>query len=107
MENVVADEPEAPVQIEAIPSVAGGVAAIASAQAPFIYFDGAPNFGFLNSVCNISLEALRYTPVGDKVLTDRVVVAHLRMNLEALEHLKRAIAGIEQMIKPPEAKAIN
>lgn len=101
------DEPEAPVQVEAIPSVAGAISAIASAQAPFLYFDGAPNFGFLNGICNISLEALRYSPVGEKIFTDRVIVAHLRMNLEALRSLKGAIEGIEKLIKPPEAKEIN
>jgi hypothetical protein len=36
----------APIVTENIPSVAGGISAIASAQAPFIYFDAVPNFGF-------------------------------------------------------------
>ena len=54
--------PVTPVVTENIPSLAGGVSAIASANAPFIYFDGVPNFGFNFGVANIPLEALRARP---------------------------------------------
>jgi hypothetical protein len=97
----MADEsgPKPPV-VEMIPGVAGEVSAIASANAPFIYFDGAANFGFAHGVANITLEALRYTSVGNQLLRDRVVVAHLRMNAPALQSLKDAIAGIELIANP-------
>jgi hypothetical protein len=85
-----------------IPSVSGEVSAIASAHAPFIYFDGAPNFGAIGGIANITLEAVRHNSVGGKVLFDRVTVAHLRMGLGALQSLKEAIAGIELILaKPP------
>jgi hypothetical protein len=94
--------PVTPVVTENIPSLAGGVSAIASANAPFIYFDGVPNFGFNFGVANISLEALRFTavPGTTNVVTDRVTVAHLRMSTEGLRQLKSAIEGIELLAKP-------
>lgn len=100
----MADKPvdPAPVYTEQVPAVAGSISAIASANAPFIYFDGVPNFGFNNGIANLSLEILRFNPVpgSSKVLVDRVTVAHLRMNLAALKSLKDAIAGIELMAEP-------
>jgi hypothetical protein len=87
---------------EQIPSVAGGLSATASAHAPFIYFDNAPNFGLRSGVASISLEAIRFTTVTDSstVVADRVSVAHLRMSLEALRSLKAAIEGIELLASP-------
>jgi hypothetical protein len=95
------DEPTSkPPVIETIPSITGEVSAIASAHAPFIYFDGAANFGIAAGVANITLEALRHTSVGSQVMRDRVVVAHLRMSIPALRSLKDAIDGIELITSP-------
>jgi hypothetical protein len=96
-----ADKP-APAVIEQIPSFVGGLSAIASANAPFIYFDGVPNFGFREGVANLTLEVLRFTPArgGGQVFVDKVSVAHLRMNMTALRSLKNALAGIELMAQP-------
>ena len=43
------------------PAIAQGEIALplASADGPFIYFDGAPNFGFSTGIGNITLEAMR------------------------------------------------
>lgn len=92
--------PTRPVVTENIPSVAGGLSALASAQAPFIYFEGVPNFGFNFGIANVSLEVARFTPGPNGVLADRVTVAHLRMAPEALRQLKAAIEGIELLLQP-------
>jgi hypothetical protein len=91
-----------PAVIEQIPSVAGSLSALASAQAPFIYFDSAPNYGLNGGIANLSLEAIRFTPNpnGQGVSADRVTVAHLRMSLDAVKALKAAIEGIELMAAP-------
>jgi hypothetical protein len=94
------DEPGIPPQVEVIPSRQGTVSAIASSHAPFIFFDNAPTYGFRDGVANITLEALRFSGVGDQVLVDRVVVAHLRMSYPALQYLKAAINGIELIAAP-------
>lgn len=88
--------------VEQIPSVEGGLSATASAHAPFIYCDNAPNFGLRNGIANISLEVIRFTTMDDAVTVkaDRVTVAHLRMSLEALRSLKAAIEGIELLARP-------
>jgi hypothetical protein len=94
--------PAQPAAIETIPSVVGSISAIASAQAPFIYFEGIPNFGFNFGIANMSLEVLRFTSnaAGQNVLVDRVTVAHLRFGPNALQQLKKAIEGIELLMTP-------
>lgn len=81
------------------PGTSGSHCPLASAAAPFVYFDRAPNFGFNGAVANISLEALRFAaPVeGEDVVADRVTVVHLRMTMDALRSLKTAIEGVERM----------
>ena len=85
------------VVVEQIPGVAGGLSALASAHAPFIYFDAAPNFGLNGGIANLSLEVVRFTPNPGVtgVHADRVTVAHLRMSLEGVRSLKAALDGIE------------
>lgn len=93
-----------PTFVEQIPSVPQGTSAIASATAPVIFADEFPVYGYYNGIIHISAEVLRFMPshAANKVLQDRMVVAHLRMNKQALEGLKRAIEGIEAMIADPE-----
>ncbi len=87
-------------------SPTGGLCELASAAAPFVYFDRAPNFGFNGAVANISLEAVRFAaPAEDQtVVADRVTVAHLRMTLDALRSLKAAIEGVERMAEAALAR---
>lgn len=103
----MADEPKEPPQIEAVPSRQGDTSAIASANAPFLYFDGARNYGFRDGIACITLEALRHNSVGDAVITDRVVVAHLRMSYAGFQTLKGAVNGIELMVAPPPESKKN
>jgi hypothetical protein len=108
---IMPDEPapNLPVQVvEIIPSVAGDVSGVASANAPFIYFDGAPTFGLNEGVVNITLEALRYVHAHGKVVSDKVIVAHLRMSLPAMLRLKSAIEGallLAQPVENPQGKS--
>jgi hypothetical protein len=88
--------------VEQIPSTSGSLSALASANAPFLYFDSVPNYGFNAGVANVSLEVVRFTPNpnGQGVLADRVTVAHLRMSLDAVRAFKTAIEGIELLAAP-------
>jgi hypothetical protein len=98
----------APVITENIPANAGQISAIASANAPFIYFEDASFWGLLNGIGQITLETSRMiasAPDGGAAV-DRVVVAHLRSNLPALRSLRAAIDGILLMAEPtPEGFA--
>ena len=100
----MADDPKTvpPAVIEQIPSTTGSLSALASAHAPFLYFDSVPNYGFNAGVANLSLEAVRFTasPTGQGVMADRVTVAHLRMSIDAVRALKAAIEGIELLAAP-------
>ncbi len=80
---------------EQIPSVPNGLSGIASANAPIIFFDEAPNAGFYNGIAHITLEAHRFLNNGAP-MNDRMIVAHLRMNLQALAALKNAITEAER-----------
>jgi hypothetical protein len=80
------DNPEArPEKVPAIP--------ISDApHAPFIFYEGAPAFGFTNGVVNITLSANRvYAGPDGTMVNEQVVVAYLRGNLPAALSLRRAI----------------
>ena len=72
-----------------------------SATAPFIFVDGAGTFGFNDGVANITLEAITHVSGDDSVITERRVVAHLRMGVKGLASLKKAIEAIELMAHSP------
>lgn len=61
--------------------------ALANANAPFIYIDGAPCCGHLNGIIQVTLDAVRLQAGLPKPIADRVVVGHLRMNVPAAKGL--------------------
>jgi hypothetical protein len=80
---------------------------LGSANAPIVYFDGAPTFGFDGSIGNITLEAVIHVSTEDRVATERRVVAHLRMGAKGLASLKKAIEVIELMQSPAGGSSMN
>jgi hypothetical protein len=91
--------PRPPVEI--IPSIEVGYSAIASAHAPFLYFENAPAFAHLNGIIRVTLEASRDIPrPPESVTNDRVIVAHLRMNITAARSLKAALEGALLLAAP-------
>ena len=50
----MADDPNPKPPVEIIPSVQGGISAIASAHAPFLYFEDATAFNHLNGIIQIT-----------------------------------------------------
>ena len=81
------------------PVVPAELTAIASANAPFIFFDVVGTVGFNSGIASITLEAVRHVAMAGQVLQDRVAVGHLRMGPAGLQSLKSAIEGIEQLAK--------
>lgn len=100
----MAEEPTKapPVLTEIIPSVAGKISAIASANAPFVYFENAALYGLLNGIGQVTLDAQRLSAnaVDGAVAIDRVFVAHLRGNLAAIRSLRAALDGVLLMAAP-------
>ena len=104
----MADEPNPKLPVEVIPSVEGGISAIGSAHAPFLYFEVASAFGVMNGMIRITLEAQRiFHAEGDSVVIDRVVVAHLRMSAPAAMSLKAAIEGVLLIEAPGPTQTKN
>jgi hypothetical protein len=102
-------EKDAPaVPVEAIPSVQGGLSGIASAAAPFVYFENAPAFGTMNGIIKVTLTATRDLPqANNKIASDHVVVAHLRMNMAAARALKAALEGAILLASPSPSDTPN
>ncbi len=98
----MSDKPGIAPIVETIPSVAGGISAVASANAPFIYFEGAPFYGPLNGVGKVTLESTRQiaTASDGSVQFDRVLIAYLVGNLGAIKNLRAALDGIILMAEP-------
>jgi hypothetical protein len=102
----MAEESNVKSPVEFVPSVEGEVSAIGSGGAPFLYFDLVPTYGFNRGIAKITLEALRLHTTAGGVKQDRVVVAHLRMGLDAAIDLRKALDGIILMAEPkPEGPA--
>jgi len=98
----MSEKADTPASVETIPSVAGCISAIASANAPFIYFEGAPFFGLMHGVGKIAIATTRQiaqAPNGG-VQFDQVLVAHLVGNLDAMKSLRAALDGIILMAEP-------
>jgi hypothetical protein len=95
--------------VENIPSVAGGISAIASANAPFIYFESTPFFQLINGVGKVSISIFRQiapAPDGKGVIQDQVIVGTLVGNLPAIRALRAALDGVLLMAEPkPEGPA--
>jgi hypothetical protein len=95
-----------PVLNETIPSQTADVPA-ASASAPFIYTDWIGAYGNNGGVATFTLEAVRILAVGDKMVRDRVVVAHLRMPIHTMMALKHSIDQLALMLTPPSTTQKN
>jgi hypothetical protein len=97
-----------PVFTESIPSQAGQTSALGNMSAPIIFTDWIGTFGLAqNGIVHIGLEAVRHMPVGAQSVSDRVIVAHLRIPFATLAVLKRTIEQIELMAKPPSEAEKN
>ena len=84
------------------------LAVAASDHAPFLYFEHAPNMGYLNGVIQITIEALRFTTMApDNITRERVTVAHLRMNVPAAQSLKAAIEAALLLANPAPTETMN
>jgi hypothetical protein len=75
-------------------------------HAPFIFYEWAPAFGFINGVVNLTLAANR-TWIGQDgaVLNEQVVVAYLRGNVQAALSLRDSLDKALLLAAPaPEGK---
>jgi hypothetical protein len=73
--------------------------------APYIYFEGAPSFGFVNGIINITLAANRHLLRDGAPITDAVAIAHLRCNAPAAIELRNALDAALLLAAPPQGGA--
>jgi hypothetical protein len=105
MTDKPSDKPIIPSEV--VPSKTDHVSGIGSAVAPFVYTDWIGSHGHNAGVAQFTLEALRNMTVGDELVRDRVVVAHLRMPIHTMRALKNSIEKVEAMLKPPAGQKVN
>jgi hypothetical protein len=74
-------------------------------MAPYIYFEGAPNFGFVHWIINITLAANRHLLRDSAPVTDAVAIAHLRCNVPAAIELRNALDAALLLAAPPQGGA--
>ena len=98
---------ESPSVSELVPCRRNEVSAIASADAPMVYCDWIGPTGCSQSVVAITLEAIRLMTVGGEVVHDRVVVGHLRMPLQTMRVLRKALEEMEAFGKTPASSEKN
>ena len=104
----MADKPDITPPISGGGKTAPVLSNSASAHAPFLYFEEASAMSHLNGVIRITLEAGRVIPSADgRVDIDKVMVAHLRMNIPAALSLKSAIEGALLLATPSQTEAKN
>jgi hypothetical protein len=102
-------KPELANKVERRPPVACEISTIASANAPFIYFEGAPFCGLMNGVAKVTLESIRQAdnnPEGG-VVCERVIVAHLVGSLAAIRALRAALDRVLLLAEPTRAGPPN
>jgi hypothetical protein len=73
--------------------------------APYIFFEGAASFGFLNGIVNVTLAAGRHLLKDGTPISDVVAVAHLRCNVVAATDLRNALDSALLLAAKPEGGA--
>jgi hypothetical protein len=77
-------------------------------HAPFIFFENAPAFGFMNGVVNITLSANRtYAGPDGAIVNEQIVVAYLRGNIPAALSLRQAIDNALLLAVPTGQKEVS
>lgn len=70
------------------------------ANAPVIYFDGAPCYGSSGGIVHVTLAAGRHLLEDNQVAVDAVAVAFLRCSIPAARSLKEALERALLMATP-------
>jgi hypothetical protein len=76
-------------------------------HAPFIFYEGAPAFGFTNGVVNITLSANRASVGPNGIVNEQVVVAYLRGNVQAALSLRDSLDKALLLAAPTGAGKSN
>ena len=96
------------IKAEALPSKPGEISALASAAAPVLVFDGAPFFGANDSIGTLTLSATRFiNSAGTDVITDRVLVGHIKGGVEALRILERNVRAVIELLEDHQRQRIS
>ena len=97
----MANKPNPPAQERAKP-IAKPLVHHDAPHAPIVYFQGAPNFGHMNGIINITLTAIRSFPAADgkSIDEDVMIVAYLRGNIPAALALRKAIDDALLLAQP-------
>jgi hypothetical protein len=82
----VIDKPDKPEQV-----APAKITITDTGLAPYVFFEGAPTFGFVNGIVNVTLAASRHLMKDGAPASDFVVVANLRCTAVAALDLRNAL----------------
>jgi len=74
-------------------------------MAPYIYFEGAPNFGFTNGIINVTLAANRHLLTDGAPVSEVVATAQLRCNVPAALELRNVLDAALLLAAQPQGSA--
>jgi hypothetical protein len=96
----MADKPTHPTSAEKVIPVSD------APHAPIIFYEGAPVAGTANGIINLTLAAGRTWVGPDGIVSDHVVVAYLRGNIQAALSLRNALnSALLAALPTAESKA--
>ena len=82
-----------------------GITALASEQAPFVYFDGVVGLGTNHGAVQLELAARTVVPNGEGGVESKIVVTcHIRCSLHAAASLRDAIDKVLSLAKRTPGK---
>jgi hypothetical protein len=99
-DTIVTDKPDTPKQIP--PAT---VTVTDTGIAPFVFFEGAPSFGFNHGVVCITLAAGRHLLKEGLISSDVIAVAHLRCGVRGAMELRNALDNALSLATKAEGKA--
>ncbi len=83
------------------------VATLRASQAPMIFFELVSCYGVRNGVANMTLEGGLHFTLDGQSINESHTVAHLRFPVGAIESIRSALAGIEEILAPVPEKLKN
>lgn len=83
------------------------LAALRATEAPVIFFEAVTTFGTRNGVANMTLEGGMHFLFDGQSQVESRVVAHLRLPMASIAHIRETLDKIELLAQPPASGEKN
>ena len=104
---ILADVPGPRAPVEIIPTSEGDVSATASAYSSFLYCNKVAIWGVFRGIVSISRIAQLDHPLLERMVSDKMITAHLRMSVLAAASLRHSLNEALLAAAPAASEATN